>query len=71
MLWGARTMRFAVKEMREKSGLTSQELSEKSGVALETILELEENKTDICNTREICNIADALGIKIDKLFFKY
>lgn len=63
-------MRFAVKEMREKVGITKEELSEKSGVSLDTITDLEANNVDICNSKDITYIANALGISVENLFFE-
>ena len=61
-------MRFAVKEMREQVGMTKEELSDKSGVSLKTISELEDNSTVLCNTKDMTHIADALGVSVDRLF---
>lgn len=63
-------MRFAVKEMREKAGMTQEELSARSGVSLKTISELEENSIDICNSKDMTYIAYALGISVRNLFFE-
>ena len=61
-------MRFAVKEIREKSGMTRDELSEKAGVPMDLLLDIEENKIEVCNSRVLVNIADALGISSEFLF---
>ncbi len=63
-------MRFAVKDRREEAGISQEELSEKSGVSVETIEELEANTVDIFNTRDMTNIALALGISVETLFFE-
>ena len=60
-------MRFAVKEIKKKAGITVKELSEKSGVSTEIISMLEENSTDTCNSKVLCDIADALEVTVDKL----
>ena len=63
-------MRFAVKDMREEAGITQEELSEKSGVPIETISVLEANSVNVCNSRDITHIAQALGISVERLFFE-
>lgn len=70
MFRGDEGMRFAVKEMREKAGMTQEELSAKSGVSLKTISALEANSTSICNSKDITYIAYALGISVKNLFFE-
>lgn len=61
-------MRFAVKEMREKKGITQEQLAEISGVARATISKLETNGTDVCNTQTLTKLADALDAPVSALF---
>ena len=61
-------MRFAVKEVREKKGMTQDELAKAAGVARATLSKLETNGTDACNTQTLARIADALGVPVRALF---
>lgn len=61
-------MRFAVREMRELTGMTLEELSEKSGVPADTIFMMETNSVDRCNSKDIISIAKALEVSADSLF---
>ena len=64
-------MRFAVKEMREEAGITIEELAEKSGVSIDKISDFEENRIEIFRSRDISNIAKALGISASRLFVEW
>lgn len=61
-------MRFAVKEIRIKKGMTQEELSETACVARATISKLESNEVKACNTQTLTRIADALGVPVRSLF---
>lgn len=62
-------MRFAIKELREKSGITQEQLAEKVGVSNTSIEELESNSTDICNSKILSKIAEVLGVSVSDIFF--
>lgn len=61
-------MKNKIKEYRQKIGLTQEELARKAGVRRETIVFLEQGKYN--PSLELAhNVAEALGKKIDELFF--
>ena len=62
-------MQFAIKELRENSGLTQEQLAEKVGVSNTLIEELESNSTDICNSKILSKIAEVLGVSVSDIFF--
>ena len=62
-------MDFALKEIREKRGLTQEELAEKSGVSRVTISLIESGKSDCVKTQTLAKLADALVEKVSSLFF--
>lgn len=53
-----------VKDGREKSGLTQEELAEKSGVSRGTICALEKDPQKPTSTKTIRKLADALKIQV-------
>ena len=61
-------MRVVIKEIREKSGITQEELAEEIGVEKSLISRLEDNSLDICNAQILTRIADVLGVKISDIF---
>ncbi|MBO5610365.1 MAG: helix-turn-helix transcriptional regulator [Eubacterium sp.] len=63
-------MRFAIKELREKIGMTQEQLAEKVGVSNTMIVELESNSTDICNSKTLSKIAEVLGVSVSDIFFE-
>lgn len=62
-------MSYKVKELREKLGLTQEELSLKSGVSRATISALETAKDCATSTKTLNKIAQALGTSVDQIFF--
>lgn len=62
-------MGFRLKEIREKHGLTQEELARKSGISRVTISMIESGKSSCVKTQTLLKLADALGEKASKLFF--
>ena len=63
------SMGFRLKEVREKHGLTQEELARKSGISRVTISMIESGKSSCVKTQTLLKLADALGEKASKLFF--
>lgn len=61
-------MRYKVREIRERKGLTQEELSEKSGVSRATIWALERDENKVTTTKTLCSLAEALDVEMDELF---
>lgn len=61
-------MVYKIKEIREKRGLTQEELSVKSGVSRATIWALERNEGKVTTTKTLFNLANALNVSVDDLF---
>jgi len=61
-------MRTTIKENRARLGLTQEQLADKVGVRRETIVFLEKGKYNP-SLKLAHDIALALGVKIDELFF--
>lgn len=62
-------MTFKLKEARESSGMTQEELAEKSGVSRVTISLIESGKATCVKTNTLCRLANALNKKSSELFF--
>lgn len=62
-------MGYKIKEAREKKNMTQAELSERSGVSRGTISALENGTSRATTTKTLMNIAKALGISVEELFF--
>ena len=62
-------MKFRLKEIREKHGMTQEELASKSGVSRVSISLIETGKSSSVKTQTIAKLADALGEKVTALFF--
>lgn len=62
-------MGYRIKEIREKHNMTQEELSELSGVSRTTISALENGTERATTTKTLMNIARALGVAVDALFF--
>lgn len=62
-------MIFRLKEVREKNGITQEELAEKSGVSRATISLIESGRADCVKTDTLAKLADALEKKASDLFF--
>lgn len=61
-------MKYRIKELREKRGMSQEELSQKASVAREIISRLETGRSDITTTKTLEKIADALGVKVTNIF---
>lgn len=62
-------MGYKIKELREKKKMTQEELAEKSGVSRVTISGLENGTNRATTTKTLQNIARALDVSIDQIFF--
>ena len=62
-------MEYKIKELREKAGLTQEQLAEKSGVSRTTIAILETKNDHTTTTKTLLKIANALGTTVDAIFF--
>ena len=61
-------MKYRIREIRESTGITQEELSAKSGVSRATIWALECGENKVTTTKTLLNIATALGVQVDDLF---
>lgn len=61
-------MKYKIREIRERVGITQEELSAKSGVSRATIWALECGENKVTTTKTLLNIATALGVQLDDLF---
>lgn len=64
-------MGFKIKELREKAGLSQAELSKESGVSRNLIARLESGSLTNTTTDTLFKIANALGVRVEQLFFTY
>lgn len=62
-------MENKLKQMREKKGLTQEELSKTSGVSRTTISNIENGYVRCVKTETLVKLSDALGVKVTTLFF--
>lgn len=62
-------MGYKIEEARKKQGLTQNQLSEKSGISRTIISGLESGRISVTTTGTLKKIADALGVKIEDIFF--
>jgi transcriptional regulator with XRE-family HTH domain len=60
-------MKLLLKEIREKKGITQDELAEKSGISRATISKLE-NEVTVFNSQTLSKLADALDTPVSKFF---
>ncbi|MFZ3100435.1 MAG: helix-turn-helix transcriptional regulator [Minisyncoccales bacterium] len=61
-------MKNKIKEMRNESGMTQEELAQKAGVRRETIVFLEQGKYNP-SLKLAMEIAKVFKVKVDDLFF--
>lgn len=66
---GVENIKTRLKEIREKKGLTQEELAAKSGVSRTIISYLENDRTECVMTSTLTKLADALGEKVTTIFF--
>lgn len=62
-------MKNRLKEIREKKGISQEELAEKSEVSRTTISELETEKKEVTTNITLEKIANALEEKVSNIFF--
>lgn len=62
-------MKNKLREIREKQGISQEELAEKSEVSRTTISELETEKKEVTTNVTLEKIANALGLKVSDIFF--
>ena len=60
-------VRFRVKELAQAQGLTSEDLSHRSGVKISTIRNLYQNAVEDPGYRTLAAVAKALGVRIEEL----
>lgn len=58
-----------LKEVRQKRGITQEELSKKSGVLKATILDLEDGKIKNVSASTIVNLSKVLNCKVSDIFY--
>ncbi len=63
-------MENKLKQIREESGMSQEELARKSTVSRTTISELENGKTDVITNVTLEKIANALNKKVTDIFFQ-
>ena len=61
-------MKYRIREIRERVGITQEELSAKANVSRATIWALECGENKVTTTKTLLNIATALGVQVDDLF---
>ena len=62
-------MGYKIKEVREKQGITQEELANKSGVSRAIIASLENDDNASTTTKTLSKIAQALGVPVSHIFF--
>ena len=62
-------MGYRIKEIREEKKMTQEELAKATGLTRTTISLLETGVTKSASSKTLLNIANALEVKIDDLFF--
>ena len=63
-------MNYRIKELRENSGMTQQELANKAGISRAILSGLESGTTEVTTTKTLIKIAEALNTKVSELFFE-
>ena len=59
---------YKIREVREAKNISQEELSQKSGVSRSIISALENGKTNT-TSKTLANIAKALGVSVDQIFY--
>lgn len=60
---------FKIADLRKKKGMTQEELAEKSGVSRATICSIENGKNKGVSASTLTKLAEALGVKTEKIFY--
>ncbi|MCI6637393.1 helix-turn-helix transcriptional regulator [Bilifractor sp. LCP19S3_H10] len=63
-------MSYKIKELRERKGMTQEELSKASGVSRAIISGLENGTSKTTTTKTLILIAHALGVAVSDIFFE-
>ena len=63
-------MGYKLKEIREKKGITQEELERKSGVSRQTISAIENDKAGDIKIGTLKALANALDVTVDSIFFE-
>ena len=63
----SKTLASNIKKYRQKSGLSQDQLARKAGIPYSTFLKIESGYTPNPSIQAVMNIAQALGVSIDKL----
>lgn len=61
-------MKFNIKELRQKSGMTQEELAKKAGISRATIAMYENNIADNITVKTLESLAKALDCHVTDLF---
>ena len=61
-------MQYKIKEIRERKGITQEQLAERSGVSRATIIQLENNEEHEALVGTLKAVAKALGVPLHKIF---
>ena len=62
-------MGYKIKEIRTAKKISPQELAEKANVSRTIISQLENGVRTVTKTDTLIKIADALGVKVEDIFF--
>lgn len=57
-----------LKEFRLESGMSQEELSEKSGISRTTLSKIENNEEATVSTRTVAKLAEVFGVKASEIF---
>lgn len=57
-----------LKEIREKKGVSISELARKSGLARQTIYNIEGDPNRVVDSKTMEDVANALGVKVSRIF---
>ena len=66
---GGEIVGYLVREVRERKGITQEELAERSGISRQTISAIENDARYSAGIGTLAAIARALETKVDDLFF--
>lgn len=64
-------MGYKIKEIRTAKKISQQELAEKANVSRTIISQLENGVRTVTKTDTLIKIADALGVKVEDIFFTW
>ena len=62
-------MKYKIRELRERIGMSQSELAERSGISRATIWKLETHMDEVTTTQTLVRIASALNVSVNDLFF--